>query len=69
MNNDHCGHFHLLIGALTVEELIRVRHRLEKRGARELVDYLSGQILQREAVEREESALFFQEHSQEQTLS
>jgi hypothetical protein len=47
-------YFHLILDCLHLEELIRLRRRVEKRGHTALADYLSSQIKRREQIEHEE---------------
>jgi hypothetical protein len=47
-------YFHIILDCLHLEELIRIRRRVEKRGHVALADYLSLQIKRRDEIEQEE---------------
>jgi hypothetical protein len=51
------GNLSIILDFLGLEELIRIRRRVEKRGGHApLVDYLSSQIKRREQIEHEEQS-------------
>jgi hypothetical protein len=47
-------YFHIILDCLHLEELIRMRRRVEKRGHVGLANYLSTQIKRRDEIEQEE---------------
>jgi hypothetical protein len=51
---EYADYFYIILDCLHLEELIRMRRRVEKRGHAPLADYLSAQIKRREQIEHEE---------------
>jgi hypothetical protein len=51
---EYADYFHIILDCLHLEELIRLRRRVEKRGHAGLADYISAQIKRRDEMEHEE---------------